>query len=134
MILFGGAGLDGDDRSINLCDLHKLDTAPDESARECTRVHESARECTRVHESARECTSSTPFQKEGKRLPATWSTWKKKERKKTHNPREGWEDGTPPPHTWSAVINVTSKFFFRRKPLAIPAFTLRQRGKPSCWL
>jgi len=26
MILFGGAGLDGDDRSINLCDLHKLDT------------------------------------------------------------------------------------------------------------
>ena len=32
MILFGGAGLDGDDRSINLCDLHKLDTAPDEIA------------------------------------------------------------------------------------------------------
>ena len=24
--------------------------------------------------------------------------WKKKERKKTDNPREGWEDGTPPPH------------------------------------
>ena len=23
---------------------------------------------------------------------------KKKERKKTHNPREGWENGTPPPH------------------------------------
>ena len=23
---------------------------------------------------------------------------KKKERKKTDNPREGWEDGTPPPH------------------------------------
>ena len=22
----------------------------------------------------------------------------KKERKKTDNPREGWEDGTPPPH------------------------------------
>jgi hypothetical protein len=22
----------------------------------------------------------------------------KKERKKTRNPREGWEDGTPPPH------------------------------------
>ena len=22
----------------------------------------------------------------------------KKERKKTHNPREGWENGTPPPH------------------------------------
>ena len=21
-----------------------------------------------------------------------------KERKKTHNPREGWENGTPPPH------------------------------------
>ena len=40
MILFGGAGLDGDDRSINLCDLHKLDTAPDEIARECTRLHE----------------------------------------------------------------------------------------------
>ena len=24
--------------------------------------------------------------------------WDKKERKKTDNPREGWEDGTPPPH------------------------------------
>ena len=23
---------------------------------------------------------------------------KKKERKKTYNPREGWENGTPPPH------------------------------------
>ena len=23
---------------------------------------------------------------------------KKKERKKTDNPREGWENGTPPPH------------------------------------
>ncbi len=23
---------------------------------------------------------------------------RKKERKKTDNPREGWEDGTPPPH------------------------------------
>ena len=51
-------------------------------------------------------------------------------RKKTDNPREGWEDGTPPPHrdfkersvvlavahpspytwsTWSAVINLTSR-------------------------
>ena len=46
---------------------------------------------------------------------STWSTWsavgsltsrtgelrsapRKKERKKTHNPREGWENGTPPPH------------------------------------
>ena len=26
------------------------------------------------------------------------SRCKKKERKKTDNPREGWEDGTPPPH------------------------------------
>ena len=47
----------------------------------------------------------------------------KKERKKTDNPREGWEDGTPPPHTgilslestrctwstWSAVISLTSR-------------------------
>ena len=24
--------------------------------------------------------------------------YQKKERKKTDNPREGWEDGTPPPH------------------------------------
>ena len=40
---------------------------------------------------------------------STWSTWSAvisltsragelKERKKTDNPREGWEDGTPPPH------------------------------------
>ena len=28
----------------------------------------------------------------------TWSTWKKKKERKD-NPREGWEDGTPPPHT-----------------------------------
>ena len=27
-----------------------------------------------------------------------WSTCRLKERKKTDNPREGWEDGTPPPH------------------------------------
>ena len=52
-----------------------------------------------------------------------------KERKKTDNPREGWEDGTPPPHssqgfhgtpnstggltrtwsTWSAVGSLTSR-------------------------
>ena len=42
----------------------------------------------------------------------TWSTWsavgnltsraagelRSEKRKKTDNPREGWEDGTPPPH------------------------------------
>ena len=28
----------------------------------------------------------------------TLFTFRKKERKKTDNPREGWEDGTPPPH------------------------------------
>ena len=27
-----------------------------------------------------------------------FSVYVKKERKKTDNPREGWEDGTPPPH------------------------------------
>ena len=28
-----------------------------------------------------------------------YAAWKlQKERKKTDNPREGWEDGTPPPH------------------------------------
>ena len=50
-------------------------------------------------------------QKRGEVLSSsTWSTWQptwskillsllvKKERKKTDNPREGWEDGTPPPH------------------------------------
>ena len=26
------------------------------------------------------------------------SAHREKERKKTDNPREGWEDGTPPPH------------------------------------
>ena len=30
----------------------------------------------------------------GEPFPTFW----KKERKKTDNPREGWEDGTPPPH------------------------------------
>ena len=29
---------------------------------------------------------------------ATLGKMVKKERKKTDNPREGWEDGTPPPH------------------------------------
>ena len=33
-----------------------------------------------------------------KRLRILQSGWQKKERKKTDNPREGWEDGTPPPH------------------------------------
>ena len=28
----------------------------------------------------------------------TEGTEKEKKRKKTDNPREGWEDGTPPPH------------------------------------
>jgi len=30
--------------------------------------------------------------------PRVSGTRAKKERKKTDNPREGWEDGTPPPH------------------------------------
>ena len=32
--------------------------------------------------------------------PADYTSWgkRKKERKKTDKPREGWEDGTPPPH------------------------------------
>ena len=29
---------------------------------------------------------------------ASHSDYVKKERKKTDNPREGWENGTPPPH------------------------------------
>ena len=32
---------------------------------------------------------------------ASTSSYLKKERKKTDNPREGWEDGTPPPHVLS---------------------------------
>ena len=31
-------------------------------------------------------------------FPTTCSQITKKERKKTDTPREGWEDGTPPPH------------------------------------
>ena len=31
-------------------------------------------------------------------VPVRASPVPKKERKKTDNPREGWEDGTPPPH------------------------------------
>ena len=38
-----------------------------------------------------------------------------KERKKTDNPREGWEDGTPPPHR---DLSATSKA--RLKPKVIP--------------
>ena len=34
----------------------------------------------------------------GKRALAPGVRRAKKERKKTDNPREGWEDGTPPPH------------------------------------
>ena len=32
------------------------------------------------------------------RAKALGNSNKVKERKKTDNPREGWEDGTPPPH------------------------------------
>ena len=31
-------------------------------------------------------------------LVAVVGRFRKKERKKTHNPREGWENGTRPPH------------------------------------
>ena len=45
------------------------------------------------------------------------TAWGKKERKKTDNPREGWEDGTPPPHRdfkdfakargrWSTILSA----------------------------
>ena len=36
--------------------------------------------------------------KKENRQPKERSYLEKKERKKTDNPREGWEDGTPPPH------------------------------------
>ena len=41
-----------------------------------------------------------PKKKERKKTDNPREGWedKKKERKKTDNPREGWEDGTPPPH------------------------------------
>ena len=32
------------------------------------------------------------------RITSTLTQHACKERKKTDNPREGWEDGTPPPH------------------------------------
>ena len=39
---------------------------------------------------------SSSTESRARTLPPTSSV--KKERKKTDNPREGWEDGTPPPH------------------------------------
>ena len=41
-------------------------------------------------------TVRTPPRSQGVQHTATQDV--KKERKKTDNPREGWEDGTPPPH------------------------------------
>ena len=38
------------------------------------------------------------LQKERKKTHNQGTSERKKERKKTDNPREGWEDGTPPPH------------------------------------
>ena len=35
---------------------------------------------------------------DGRTTRGTGGALLKKERKKTRNPREGWEDGTPPPH------------------------------------
>ena len=51
----------------------------------------SVSECTHTLTRARE------FVKERKQT-TQGRDGKKKERKKTDNPREGWEDGTPPPH------------------------------------
>ena len=48
---------------------------------------------THVHRSS----LSIPSQGSTVRLPGA-PVLPKKERKKTDNPREGWEDGTPPPH------------------------------------
>ena len=42
---------------------------------------------------AREISPLTPF-----KITRRKKKIKKKERKKTDNPREGWENGTPPPH------------------------------------
>ena len=39
-----------------------------------------------------------PPREKGLYLPAMSRTNPKKKRKETDNPREGWEDGTPPPH------------------------------------
>ena len=54
-----------------------------------------------------------------------------KERKKTDNPREGWEDGTPPPHRdfkdRSVVLAVAHPKTLGRLPLSISL-----RGEPVC--
>ena len=47
--------------------------------------------------------SPVPSVKERKKTDNPREGWEavpsvKKERKKTDNPREGWENGTPPPH------------------------------------
>ena len=62
----------------------------------------------------------------------------KKERKKTDNPREGWEDGTPPPHRPRVSRRLKVKFFFRSaRPAAAyqPTMAYRMRmfmsQKPS---
>ena len=51
-----------------------------------------------------------------------------KERKKTDNPREGWEDGTPPPHRFFVVDIVISaeNFFF-----LLWNFQLEERENPT---
>ena len=48
----------------------------------------------RVSVSLRTCVSASARQSRG----SLSENLLKKERKKTHNPREGWENGTPPPH------------------------------------
>ena len=43
----------------------------------------------------------------------TKETRNNKQRKKTHNPREGWENGTPPPHAEKVeMVSTNDKFFW----------------------
>ena len=69
----------------------------------------------------------------------------KKERKKRENPREGWEDGTPPPHRDFKERGVRERFFntkcaSRRPPLGVRLFlslfavSRRFSLQPSCHL
>ena len=48
----------------------------------------------------------------------------KKERNKTDNPREGWEDGTPPPHKGGMEAPILAATFVPKKRLNFFGFKI----------